>query len=168
VSATGGGVDWNSPTVIEEGMLTNPGDRSYTLVNIPLNLLGGKYVGSRTWPDGDAYQWVINVDKPTTVYIWVLDAHNGGIASAPHGWTLEYDDRPYRGNRPGKLYSKYVTDSVALDVSGLLAAGALTAPPSSSCPPPPAGRRSLSDVETSIEKRNRLLRKELEEQSTMF
>eukprot|EP00494_Astrolonche_serrata_P024086 UN24344 len=42
-NASGGGTSWNSPVMTEQGMLTNPGDRSYTMVNIPTELLGGKY-----------------------------------------------------------------------------------------------------------------------------
>ena len=86
-------------------------------------------MGSRTWPDGNVWQWTIDVSAPTTVYIWVLDLHNGGISSAPSGWMLRYSDRPVRDIESGKLYSKYVTTgSVQIDVQGLLVAGAFTAP----------------------------------------
>ena len=127
--ANGGGVTWHAPVVTTEGMLTNPGDRDYTLINIPSELLGGKYVGSPTWPSGSSWTWTILVNAPTKLYVWIQDSYDAGISSTPDGWTREAADRPDRSdNSNGKLYSKWVTDSVQLSASGLLVGGAFKEP----------------------------------------
>lgn len=124
-------------------MLANPGDRDYKLINIPQFLIGGKYVGSkagnanvagRSWPgqkESGPWTWTIEVNNPTTLYIWIQDSHQAGITSQPIGWTLVDDDKPDRsdgGGQNGRLYSKEVDDVVELEATGLLVGGAFTEP----------------------------------------
>ena len=68
-AASSGGVTWNNPVTLREGQLTNPDQRSYQLVNVPDYMVGGTYVGSRTWPQGSDWYWTITYTPPLKVYV---------------------------------------------------------------------------------------------------
>ncbi|CAE7375480.1 unnamed protein product, partial [Symbiodinium pilosum] len=81
------GIGWNPVAVVSEGILVNPGQRDYRLQNVPAVLIGGKYLGTKTWPS--AGTWTITYRAPVTLYIWVMKNHyNAGVDSAlsSDGW----------------------------------------------------------------------------------
>jgi len=81
-SASGGGVEWNEPADMLDGVLINPVDRDYRFQNTPDYLIGGKYVGSRPWPNGNAWTWTISYAAPGDLYVFAdAGGYNAGVSS---------------------------------------------------------------------------------------
>merc|ERR1719504_509537 len=73
IVARGGDVAWNAPVELQDSQLANPGQRNYTLEGVPDFMLGGLYIGSRTWPKGAAWDWIITYIPPVRLYIWAIE-----------------------------------------------------------------------------------------------
>ncbi|CAJ1446644.1 unnamed protein product [Effrenium voratum] len=87
--SSGMGIPWNSPATVKEGVLSQPGQRAYTLQNVPAELIGGTYVGHKTWPSNSGGTWTISYTAPVTLYVWVVkEKHNAGIDAmlSNDGW----------------------------------------------------------------------------------
>ncbi|CAJ1328158.1 unnamed protein product [Effrenium voratum] len=87
--SSGMGIGWNSPATVKEGVLSQPGQRAYTLQNVPAELIGGTYVGHKTWPSKSGGTWTISYTAPVTLYVWVIkEKHNAGIDAmlSNDGW----------------------------------------------------------------------------------
>jgi len=146
--ATGGGVAWNGPVTMAEGIYINPGDRVYTFANVPDYLIGGQYVGSRVWPQGTGWTWSISYTPPVKLYIWRGWYWNAGIDSIlvangflkepepnVNGWFhRNYAGAVANGNN-FSVYSKDFSSGTSVDISGLnglLVGGAVSMCPQAS------------------------------------
>jgi len=125
--ATRGGVAWNSPVILEEGQLFNPVDRTYTLTNVPTYMLGGWYVGSRTWPEGTGWEWTISYFPPCVLYIWAWSKHDfsAGIHTklAATGWAEQEAAGFHLSNfdppSTHRVWSKTFANGSSVRISGL-------------------------------------------------
>jgi len=147
--AVGGGVDWNAPVEMVEGVLTNPGDRTYTLVNVPSYLIGGQYVGSRTFPHG-SFTWSISYNPPVSLFIWVMDIYLAGADNVLQGDGWSVEDAPGFQRSDGdslSVWSKSFYDGTSVSVNGLngvFVAGAVSVCPELQ-PPTPATPAAVGD-----------------------
>jgi hypothetical protein len=77
---------------LQDHQLANPGQRDYTLEGVPDFMLGGLYIGSRTWPKGAAWDWRITYIPPVRLYIWAMETEfDAGIHTvlSSNGWSQE-------------------------------------------------------------------------------
>ena len=114
-------MDWNAPVEMVEGVLTNPGDRTYTLVNVPSYLIGGQYVGSRTFPQG-GFTWSISYNPPVSLFIWVMDIYLAGADNVLQGDGWSVEDAPGFQRSDGhslSVWSKSFYDGTSVSVNGL-------------------------------------------------
>eukprot|EP00438_Fugacium_kawagutii_P027793 Skav212049 [mRNA] locus=scaffold408:13094:13966:+ [translate_table: standard] len=97
IGCSGLDVAWNDPQTVTEGILVNPGDRDYTLQNIPQMLLGGTYWGTKPWPS--AGTWTVEYTAPVKLYVWVMKKgtkYNAGVDEVlgADGWVAEDTSAP--------------------------------------------------------------------------
>lgn len=114
-------MDWNAPVEMVEGVLTNPGDNRYTLVNVPSYLIGGQYVGSRAWPQG-SFTWSISYNPPVSLFIWVMDIYLAGADNVLQGDGWSVEDAPGFRRSDGyslSVWSKSFYDGTSVSVNGL-------------------------------------------------
>merc|ERR1711920_673708 len=139
--ASGGGVSWNSPVKMAEGIETNPGDRDYTLVDVPDYLIGGDYVGSRPWPKANSWSWTVTYTPPVNLYVWAASGeNNAGVDAALKldGWSSAPAPGFHRSDGKKVLndlnvWNKNFTDGSSVPIqnlSGLLVGGAVSICPS--------------------------------------
>lgn len=128
-------VEWNSPHLMSEGTLVNPGDRDYIFKFLPPFLSGGTYIGSRTWPQ--AGTWTIEYKAPTILYVWAEKGqYNAGVddALSADGWVREEEGQfmrwNSRGNNPLCIWSRHFQtgSSYSIQTNGLVVAGVVSAP----------------------------------------
>lgn len=159
--ASGGGVDWHPPVLLNDQTLVNPGDNQFRLLNVPPYLIGGHYIGSRAPPpsgNGSA-SWALTIkyEPPVKLYIWVWDdteprsntlPYNAGLDEAvlALGWQSEPAPAFRRSDDAShklEVWSKVLTsgtETVVQPLNGALVAGVVSTEPAAppAIPPTPA------------------------------
>jgi len=125
-------IDWNPPTTMSEGTLTNPGEEELAFQNVPEVLLGGTYIGTKCWPSSGT--WTIEYQAPCKLYVWARgDEYNAGVDELLSGdaWAREAADGFQRSDGPAlHLWGRHFTtgSSYSITVESQLISGVVGQP----------------------------------------
>ncbi|CAE7422187.1 unnamed protein product [Symbiodinium natans] len=116
--SSGLGIGWNAAATMAEGLLANPGERDYKLQNVPSDLIGGTYFGTKTWPS--AGTWKIEYTAPVTLYVWVMkNSYNAGVDAAlgGDGWEQVHAPNFKRSdNHALNVWKRFFADGSSYDI----------------------------------------------------
>ena len=148
VQVSGLGTVWHDPVVVTaSGTLTNPGDRNYTLDNLPHYMIGLMYTGSAASPWPTAGVWTIEFVPPVKLYVWAAPTTDGALIDALSSelWVQESAKNFERDSVPLEVWSRsFLTETsytVAVTGGGNIVCGVISqslVEPSVSCTLPTA------------------------------